>query len=481
MKRQGQRFQRRWRAGAVAILAVVMLSALFLSRCAGAPARNGTLSEENRVDEIGVIDPRRPVIVMSFSGGGVRAAALGYFVLELLKNARYSVNGVPHRLVDDVRVVSSVSGGSVVAAYFALFGPDHLDELRTKFIARRNVASILWHILNPARSGQLAFSGYSRSDAFAEWLDRVLFKKARYRDVRMPGKPLLVVNATDMSAGEIFTFNYQTFDDICSDLGSFPVALAVAASAAFPVFMSPVTLTNHTGPGCRDVVSDEPVEPAGLSLEVLRMQRYSGELRRARDAVREVQYIHLVDGGLSDNLGVRSLMRLLKHPSAVRVNLDAFSKLVVIAVNARVGGTPELDRSASTPGVVDVLNAVASVPMGNSSDNLLAELESFIGTIYPDDKPWVVRKRAKFIKVDLADSAGFCTKEFTQRLNSIPTSWTISAEDLVYLKTAARVLLSQEPGFVHLEHELKGEFSPQGEPLIESMLFCQKNQRPGPR
>jgi NTE family protein len=281
----------------------------------------------------------------------------------------------------------------------------------------------------------LAFSGYSRSDAFADWLDAALFEGARYRDVRAIGKPMLVVNATDMSAGTPFEFTYDTFNDICSDLASFPVARAVAASAAFPVFMVPVTLTNYAGSSCPGGVDDEPVEPEGLSLEVLRMQTYSAELRRARNVTRDVRYVHLVDGALSDNLGVRALLRLLKYPSPIRIDLGSFSKLIVISVNARAGGTPALDENGSTPSILKVLNAVASVPMGSSSDNSLSELESFVPTIYPEDKPWVPHKRAKFIKVDLADSAGFCTREFTRWLNSIPTSWSISEEDLLYLET----------------------------------------------
>jgi hypothetical protein len=81
----------------------------------GGPLRNEPLKARNERDQLGAVDPQRPVVVISFSGHGVRAAALGYVVLQLLKDAHYTVGGTTHRLIDDVRVVSSVSGGSVVA------------------------------------------------------------------------------------------------------------------------------------------------------------------------------------------------------------------------------------------------------------------------------------------------------------------------------------------------------------------------------
>jgi NTE family protein len=73
-----------------------------------------------------------------------------------------------------------------------------------------------------------------------------------------------------MSSGVTFAFTPQYFDDICSDLGQFPLAAAVAASTAVPVALTPITLKNYRG-------------------EVL-------EEGSAEDG-----------GGLADNLGLRSL------------------------------------------------------------------------------------------------------------------------------------------------------------------------------
>ena len=93
------------------------------------------------------IPPTRPAIVMSFSGGGSRAAALALFVLQELR--RHS-DGEPGRtLLDDVVVVSSVSGGSVTAAQFGLFGAAGLDRLVPDFLALHNMATLEWQAASP--------------------------------------------------------------------------------------------------------------------------------------------------------------------------------------------------------------------------------------------------------------------------------------------------------------------------------------------
>lgn len=58
--------------------------------------------------------------VLSLSGGGTRAAALAYGTLEHLARTQIEWEGQRRRLLDEVDVISSVSGGSVTAAYFGL-------------------------------------------------------------------------------------------------------------------------------------------------------------------------------------------------------------------------------------------------------------------------------------------------------------------------------------------------------------------------
>src|SRR6201987_140319 len=78
--------------------------------------------------------------------------------------------------------------------------------------------------------------------------DRVMFHGATFADLYRRGRPQVNINATDISFGTPFGFLPQTFDVICSDLPSVPVARAVAASNGFPVLFGPITLHNYRGP-----------------------------------------------------------------------------------------------------------------------------------------------------------------------------------------------------------------------------------------
>ena len=66
---------------------------------------------------------------MTFSGGGTRSAALSYGVLEHLRDTPITIHNKKRRLLDEVDLISSVSGGSFTSAYFGLFGDRVFKDL----------------------------------------------------------------------------------------------------------------------------------------------------------------------------------------------------------------------------------------------------------------------------------------------------------------------------------------------------------------
>ena len=97
-----------------------------------------------------------------------------------------------------------------------------------------------------------------------------------------------MLNATDMESGDVFAFTPQPFDDICSDLGAMPISVGVAASAAFPVALSPMSLRNYrtamtlarAAPSAGWISADlTKLAPRYLDLEEYKRARYANALR----------------------------------------------------------------------------------------------------------------------------------------------------------------------------------------------------------
>lgn len=94
-------------------------------------------------------------IILAFSGGGTRAAAFSYGILEGLESVRYHPTTGPERtLLDDVDVISSVSGGSFTAAHYALFGTKGFKQFEDSSCTAIFRAT-WWHARSPRGTGRV--------------------------------------------------------------------------------------------------------------------------------------------------------------------------------------------------------------------------------------------------------------------------------------------------------------------------------------
>lgn len=417
------------------------------------------------------------LVIVTASGGGTRATALTLSVLSALDKVVLPGGGTLAREVD---VISSVSGGSVAAAHFALAGPDGFKALEDDFIRRDGIGALLGAGLNPVGLARLSTMGRERIDLLIDYLDRQLFEGARYQTLLDRGRrPYLLLNAADMVEGVPFAFTQRKLDLLCSDLARLPLATAVAASAAFPVALSPVTLTNYQPcaavdgrrwpPAWVEASLDDPADPfAEPSLwydnqrrATLGRAEYAYSLGRNAPAGEQKRYVHLLDGGIADNLGVFEPYRMLTtrdtRPSFLAdIDSGRITKLVFIVINARSFATSDLDRSPATPGMLDMLAASINAPIDRATASTADQLRDLLLDKFRQldlaDKTAAERfqklgRNTALISVDfdaIADQG--CRRKF----QGIPTSWTLERAQIDAVLQVGGALLANDPAFADL-------------------------------
>ena len=199
--------------------------------------------------------------------------------------------------------------------------------------------------------------------------DEILFNGATFGDLDRGKGPLILASATDISTGSRFVFNQRIFDVVCSDLNAVPLSRAAAASSAVPVVLSPVTINNYGGT-CNTITpdwvkpfldSDNPPRPAARAIRSLKAEQ------TFRDSVHR-PYLHLVDGGVSDNVGMRAVLDALEilealHDAGLPSPLDSARRIIVIIVNSLSSPPTNWDESETPPGTVDILLKAAGTPI----------------------------------------------------------------------------------------------------------------------
>lgn len=258
-----------------------MLATIALSACSvlpwwarvnekgGANATNASLAIDQDAMQDGMF------VGVAISGGGSRAANFGAAVLFELQELG---------ILEKVDVISSVSGGSIAAAYYALDGYPERSHPKISFdrrqIDERFARDFQWRWIgrwfDPWNIWRYWITAFDRSDIMVQVFDANLFHGATFAN--LPERPNVLINASNFVSGKRFVFSNEAFDRRDSDLASYPVARAVMASGAFPGAFANVTLQDY---------------------------------KSTQDRNRR-QYVHLFDGGPIDNLGVGTLSKMLQ-------------------------------------------------------------------------------------------------------------------------------------------------------------------------
>ena len=198
-------------------------------------------------------------IICALSGGGFRATFFHAGVLRAL---------VRLKLKDRIRVVSSVSGGSITNALFGVWfdeikNLEDFDRLLLKpLIAfnRKNLRNVLLRykvmslmnqlittvgsLIGTIGKPLLLFGSKQNSQLFCQQLDEILFNHKTLADISPNVR--IVLNACNINNGARFRFDNTDFGDYkigySYEVNHLPLALAVAASACFPGLFRKVPL-----------------------------------------------------------------------------------------------------------------------------------------------------------------------------------------------------------------------------------------------
>src|SRR6266581_3239178 len=142
------------------------------------------------------------LVILAFSGGGTRAAAFSYGVLEFLPHTEVvGQKGNKGRLLDEVDIITGVSGGSFTALAYGLYGEKLFDEYEQSFLKRNLQGEIIARAFSPAYWAKLGSAGWGRSELASQLYDEILFNGATFGDLDRGTGPLILASATDISTG----------------------------------------------------------------------------------------------------------------------------------------------------------------------------------------------------------------------------------------------------------------------------------------
>jgi len=426
---------------------------------------------------------RDDLVVLAFSGGGTRAAAFSYGVLEFLKRTEIvRSSGEKVRLLDEVGVITGVSGGSFTALAYGLYGDKLFANYEQGFLKRNVQGELIAGLFNPTLWPHLWSTNWGRSEMAAELYDRILFHGATFADLE-PNKNLLVLaSATDISTGARMIFDQNFFDAMCSNLDAVPLSRAAAASSAVPVALSPITINNYGGT-CNYSPLAALQTFAGATSQPRTIERAARELAELQALAdgKNRPYIHLVDGGVADNVGMRAVLVTLEMTEALQragqpTQFDNLRRIVVIMVNSISSPRTRWDESELPPGVVSLAVKASGVPMDHYSYESLESLKdtearwklmrrlrqsaAFAGNTDPavaDDlkSPDIDIYAIDVSFAELKDKAEF------EYLNNLPTSFVLPAEAVDRLRTAASTIIADSPEFQRLLKDIGARIVPE--------------------
>jgi NTE family protein len=384
---------------------------------------------------------------MTISGGGTRAGTMGWRALEYLKNVPYKYlaedsTPIESNLADQIDCISGISGGSFAATGWCIY-KDSMDLFRERFINHNIQLSIFGGLFwPPSHLKALLSPYYNRIDIAAEYYDKYIFKSNQFKD--LPSYPTLWINATNLSTADRFVFTPEQFGMMDSDIWCYPLGYACAASSAFPILLSPITIRNY-GDVLPDSILEQNDEYSMAKLNSVRNPEkyfYCKTVQFFND--KRNKWIHLADGGLVDNQGLQAVLDQFNNNGVINKGLNdrKIKKLVIINVNAGTSSTDESSRHHGAPGIFGVINYTMTASMDILSAKRWNEIRSKCDDIW----------KAKLDGVGALELKPFCIEinfrniqndDFREECMNLPTSFHLTKPQIAVIDSAVPELFDE--------------------------------------
>lgn len=401
------------------------------------------------------------LVLLAISGGGTRAAAVGWKALETMREVKYQFTNaegkvVESNLANEIDLIAGISGGSFTATAWCL-GNDEMARFRKRFV-ERNIQWALFLDLLAGKGIVAAFSApYARINVAAELYDREVFDQKTF--AALPARPILRLHATNLALGQRFTFTHATFTSLSSDLNAYPLGYACAASSAFPILLDPLTLRNYP----------PPLDLAADMTYVMDQRNSREDLNKAfqvatRDYYNDKnnEYIHLADGGLVDNQGLQSILDEFETNGLInkRINYMAspLRRLIIVNVNAGVAPPNNSGRSAAPPGVTSVVASTMVTSMDVLSARRWMDIKARCQQLFSAkidvggmERSYKDLQQPYRIEVSFRNITDPATQ---QKAMALPTSFNLTPDQLNLIDEVVPKLLAEDPDMIRLKAEL---------------------------
>ena len=239
--------------------------------------------------------------------------------------------------------------------------------------------------------------------------------------------------------------------------------------------LSPITINNYGGscgyqkPAWLRPFTDPtklPPRPAARALKRLQ------EMQELNNGV-EDPYFHLVDGGISDNLGLRGVLDLLEtyealHEAGQPSPLDHIRRIIIFVVNSLSIPSTKWNQSEDSPGSIDILIKSTGVPIDRYSGEMVEQLKdigarwnalrrsrdsvAFTKDKDPAMSSIVNAPNADIYVIDVSFKM-LADKSERAYLNQLPTSFVLSDEAVDRLRAAAQTIIFNSPEFQQVQKE----------------------------